>query len=456
MEMAESSDNEQEIGRKVIIKNFVALKKYMHPDPIIDCETDFELLTVTDRRTIQGKGLIEKNEAIFRKVMSKGARGYKDFKERLKKTWQTELLQLIVCAENGQNTREIEDRLKKIAVLSPEYIKHRGELKEDLMRFYKWSHSKVLLSPLIEENDTPLASFYIRPELNVNTLQDMFKTEGVANREIYLKADAGLGKTTFSKYLATSWYQAHCPDEDAQYFEMKDMDCMRDFDFVFLVLLRDSNTSCSVDELIFKLIISKLANSTSFTEEFIEKLLSREKCLVILDGLDEWTHPNTQCERGPRSIPHRNVREKCTIITTTRPWKLGDLNLSSNELGKTVELTKLSHDSAGTLVTRTLLRLKSPPHNMSIEIDDTSLVKEIFNSRVAHLAYVPLLLMYMICLSCEGFNIGKSKCELYVKIVELLLLRTTQKYGNIHKPLSSVNSSMLFLNMINVRNTSHS
>jgi hypothetical protein len=52
--MAGSSDIEiLEIGRKVIVKNYVALKKYLHPDPIIDCKTGFELLTVTDRRNIK-------------------------------------------------------------------------------------------------------------------------------------------------------------------------------------------------------------------------------------------------------------------------------------------------------------------------------------------------------------------------------------------------------------------
>jgi hypothetical protein len=62
----------------------------------------------------------------LRKVKSKGAKGYTDFKERLRKTWQRELLELIVCAENGQDTKEIEQRLKKTALLCPEYIKQRG------------------------------------------------------------------------------------------------------------------------------------------------------------------------------------------------------------------------------------------------------------------------------------------------------------------------------------------
>jgi hypothetical protein len=75
---------------------------------------------------LQGKDPTDKNETILRKVISKGAKGYTDFKDCLKKTWQTELLELVVCAENGQDTKEIESRLKETAVLCPEYIKHRG------------------------------------------------------------------------------------------------------------------------------------------------------------------------------------------------------------------------------------------------------------------------------------------------------------------------------------------
>ncbi|XP_060561170.1 uncharacterized protein LOC132720941, partial [Ruditapes philippinarum] len=122
LEMAESCNNE--IFRKAIVKNYVAVKKYLQPDPIIDCET--ELLTVADRKNIKGKDPTDKNETILKNVRSKGANGYTDFKELLRKTCQTALLELIVCAENGQDTKEIESRLEKTAVLSPEYIKHKG------------------------------------------------------------------------------------------------------------------------------------------------------------------------------------------------------------------------------------------------------------------------------------------------------------------------------------------
>jgi hypothetical protein len=73
---------------------------------------------------LQGKDLTDKNETILRKVISKGANGYTDFKERLKNTKQIELLELIVCAENGQDTAEIEELLWGIATLHPRYIMH--------------------------------------------------------------------------------------------------------------------------------------------------------------------------------------------------------------------------------------------------------------------------------------------------------------------------------------------
>ncbi|XP_060571930.1 uncharacterized protein LOC132730092, partial [Ruditapes philippinarum] len=125
--MAELSYIEMYIGRKVLEGNNVALKKYMHPDPVIDCKTNFVLLTDTDRKSIKGKDLTDKNDTILKKAISKGAKGYTDFKERLRKTRQRDLLELIVCAENGRDTKEIEDRLEKIAALRLGNLKHKCE-----------------------------------------------------------------------------------------------------------------------------------------------------------------------------------------------------------------------------------------------------------------------------------------------------------------------------------------
>jgi hypothetical protein len=298
-----------------------------------------------------------------------------------------------------------------------------------LIAFYKWRHSKIPLSPLFEEKDTPLATFYIKPNLNVRSLSNMFKTGNNSNREIYLIADAGFGKTIFSKYIAMLWCQAHCKEENDQtYYEKSDLDCLHEFEFLFLVVLRDSYDLCCIDDLIYKLIISNLANAKHFSEDFLQDILNHQKCLVILDGLDEWIHPEKLCYRVPQSIPHRKSRKMCTVLTTTRPWKLGVLNLSSNELGQQVELTKLCSSSAVTFVNKTLARLKSHSDEMSLLNEVSEFNKDISITENLDLTSIPLLLMYTICLWCDGVQIGSSKCNLYVNIVELLLSRMAMKH----------------------------
>ncbi|XP_060582404.1 uncharacterized protein LOC132738818 [Ruditapes philippinarum] len=438
--MAESCDNE--IFRKAIDKNYVAVKKYLHPDPIIDCETGFELLTVADKRNIQGKDPTDKNETILRKVKFKGAKGYTDFKERLRKTWQTDLLDLIVCAENGQDTKEIESRLEKTAVLCPEYIKRRGELQGDLIKFYRKRCSSIPLSPLLEEIETPLAGFYVMPDIvavkqksltcheeertPIKSLKDLFSTGSGDQQEIYLSADAGFGKTAFSKYLAITWCQAHCHDENYACFKDDELKTLFDFKFLFLVLLRDCTSVCNIDDMIEQQITKKIPSSATLYE-----VLRREKCLIILDGLDEWTHPVNSCGEVSEKIPHRYVRDNCVILTTTRPWKLGVANLKTSQINKKVELVQLSADSTRKLEENAIRKMTGVHNDRVLKSKRQDFNKVIRDRRLEHMQEIPLLLMYIVCLWCNNIPIGESKHEIYTNIIEFLLSRTSKKHPEV-------------------------
>ncbi|XP_060601426.1 uncharacterized protein LOC132754755 [Ruditapes philippinarum] len=438
--MAESSDVVK--CRKFIVKNYVALKKYLNPDPIIDCDTGFELLTVVDRKNIKGKDQTDKNETILRKVISKGAKGYTDFKERLKKTWQTELLELILCAENGQDTKEIEGRLEKSALLSLEYIKHRGELQADLIKFYRKRCSSIPLSPLLEEIETPLAGFYVMPDIvevkqmsltcheeertPMKSLKDLFSNRSADQQEIYLSADAGFGKTAFSKYLAITWCQAHCHDENYACFKDDELKTLFDFNFLFLVFLRDCTFICNIDDMIEQQITKKLPSSTSLNE-----VLRREKCLIILDGLDEWTHPDNSCSEVTAKIPHRYVRDTCVILTTTRPWKLGVSDLKTCQINKKVELVQLSADSTRQLEENAIRKMTGVHNDRVLKSKIQDFNNVIRDRRLEHMQAIPLLLMYIVCLWCNSITIGNSKHEIYTNIIEFLLSRTSRKHPEV-------------------------
>ncbi|XP_053379347.1 uncharacterized protein LOC123527475 isoform X3 [Mercenaria mercenaria] len=196
------------------------------------------------------------------------------------------------------------------------YLKRKTDLRDDLVTFYKDTHSSIPLSPLFEEHDTPLVDFYVLPQMNsievqnlfpegreIKTpvkLSDMFKSGNKWSREIYLIAEAGLGKTAFSKYLAVTWCQAHRPEKEFEkYFPEDAIDVMREFDFLFLVFLRDSSEGCSIDNLIVNQIVQNLSLSCTMTVSSLQEILHRERCLVILDALDEWTHPGEKCVKVP-------------------------------------------------------------------------------------------------------------------------------------------------------------
>ena len=352
------------------------------------------------------------------------------------------------------------------------------DLKDDLIEFYNGNNSTIPLSPLFQHKDTPMVDFYMRPDMKivpmresvtlmestqndvsageeiVTSLSDIFQTELKCKCEVYLTADAGFGKTSFSKYLALAWCQGHTEDKKERVGEMStekaikktnrrnknrgseeaDKACMRDYEFLFLVFLRDSCDMCSTDELIFKQI-SKLPRYNHFNKDFILKILYEEKCLVILDGLDEWIHPDDKCCEKVQ-IPHRIARKKCSILTTTRPWKFGLLSLKSNEIDKQIELVGLTDKSAQTLEKRAIARI-TKNHSYKAERQMKSFRTKIVENKLEDLEKVPLLLMYLICLWFENKELGSSRCAVYCRIIELLLSRTLKNCQKLKPDLNT-------------------
>ncbi|XP_053379417.1 uncharacterized protein LOC123527516 [Mercenaria mercenaria] len=318
----------------------------------------------------------------------------------------------------------------------------KKDLKEDLIALYRHQYHLLPLSPLIEEQDTPLLKFYVMPDINsveiqrsfgggneikskVTSLRDVFYKKNKTCREIYLTADAGFGKTAFSKRLVLTWCQAKKRIEsDQKFFKEEDIQAMSEFEFVFLLSLRDCFKECDIDEMIVKQVIPRLAH-TSVTVSDIETIISKGKGLVILDGLDEWIHPETICRLGPSDIPHRKARESCTILTTTRPWKLSVISLSSSQIDQKLELVGFNNTSAKDLK-KNVISLLTGDNDEEKHIQDFNTTVK--RKGISDLEVIPLLLMYLLCLWCDGIDLGRSKCVLYCQIVELLLKRTFKKY----------------------------
>ncbi|XP_053379888.1 uncharacterized protein LOC123563855 [Mercenaria mercenaria] len=357
-----------------------------------------------------------------------------DFKESTKAT-----LSEIEVAGKGVAHDVIESPKAALSELA-------GDLKENLIVLYRQEYHALPLSPLVEEQDTPLLKFYVMPDINsvelqrsfggekeikskITSLHDVFYKKNKTCREIYLTADAGLGKTAFSKRLVLTWCQAKQRIEsDQKFFKEEDIQAMAEFEFVFLLSLRDCTEECDIDEMIVKQIIPRLADP-SVTVSNIEVILSKGKRLVILDGLDEWIHPMSACKQRQRDIPHRKARE-CTILTTTRPWKISVISLRLSQIDQKLELVGLNKASAKELK-KNVISLLSGETDTEKHIQNFNSTLE--NKGILDLETTPLLLMYLLCLWYDGIYPGRSQCELYCQIVEMLLKRTFKKYPDMQQ-----------------------
>ncbi|XP_060562266.1 uncharacterized protein LOC132721906 [Ruditapes philippinarum] len=318
----------------------------------------------------------------------------------------------------------------------------KTKLQGDLIKFYRKRCSSIPLSPLLEEIKTPLAGFYVMPDMvdvkqkcitcheeertPIKSLRDLFSTGRGDQHEIYLSADVGFGKTAFSKYLAIMWCQAHCRDENYTCFKDSELKALVDFEFVFLVFLRDCTSVCNIDDMIEQQITNKLPSSATLYE-----VLGREKCLIILDGLDEWTHPVNRCCEVSAKIPHRYGRDNCVILTTTRPWKLGIANLKTSQINKKVELVQLSADSMRQLEENAIRKMTGVHNDRVLKSKTHDFNKVIHDRRLEHMQVIPLLLLYIVCLWCNNIPIGNSKHEIYTNIIEFLLSRTSKKHSEV-------------------------
>ncbi|XP_060575348.1 uncharacterized protein LOC132732844 [Ruditapes philippinarum] len=333
-----------------------------------------------------------------------------------------------------------------------QYIDSKQKLQGDLIKFYRHRCSSIPLSPLLEEIETPLVGFYLMPDIvavkqsltcykeekiPIGSLKNLFSNGSGDQQEIYLSADAGFGKTALSKYLAIAWCQAHCHDENYACFKDDELKTLFDFEFLFLVLLRDCTSVCNIDDMIEQQITKKLPSSLS-----LEAVLRREKCLIILDGLDEWTHPDNGCSEVTDNIPHRYVRDNCVILTTTRPWKLGVANLKTSQINQKVELNKLSVYSQCQLEENAIRKMTGVVNKMELQSKATDLHKVIRGRGLEHMLVIPLLLMYIVCLWCNNIPIGNTKQEIYTNIIEFLLSRTSKKHPEVQPSRESSTSEI--------------
>ena len=208
------------------------------------------------------------------------------------------------------------------------------------------------------------------------------------------------------------------------------------FDLAFYVPLRHAKhgTSSIVD-----LVCGSVAECDQATKQKIRQMIddSNIKCLVILDGLDEYKVPDTCRIRG---FPDNDGLVNCVVLCTMRPWRMVDLRLGLDyKRDKVVQILGLKSESIELVISNVLV------HFYGLKIG-TPLYKEKFKhfcAKAKHgwlesLVKIPMLLTA----SCLVWNEeGEASDERYItrgkyyymtlfhlKLMNITITRTENKH----------------------------
>lgn len=335
----------------------------------------------------------------------------------------------------------------------PKYDVHQGlndkDLKEDLIVHYLNAESMISVVPLVEDRSVPLVDFYVHPPLfaffkpvqfarvhvfrengrsrfhdktEINSYKELFGNDDDGRfRRIYLTATAGMGKTSFSQRLAITWCQSHKPVQNlSSRFKTDEIQAMKQFDLLFLLHLRDYQNRKDIDHMIWDLISNNLSRSKQYTKIFLEDVLHNRKCLVILDGLDEWGYPET-------TIPINKHHNSCTVVTTTRSWKLSTLKLTPQQIDRLMEISELDEQGSKELESNAIRVLNEKRDRNKPPKDISNFNKLLSSLQIGAIRNIPYVKLQLIALWFDDRPIGKSKCEIYSNVIELTLERGLKK-----------------------------
>ena len=256
----------------------------------------------------------------------------------------------------------------------------------------------------------------------------MFYAADKPARRIFMKGEAGCGKTFFCLKLLDTWCQVK------QFGTITNdvlQQCLAVFDLVFYLPLRHFKENLtSVKDMIGQTV-----------SEQCLKLVSGDRihCLVILDGLDE--SPVTF-----RELPSMHGIVNYVLFCTTRPWKLTQLSLTYSQDDKVVQILGLLPTSEKKVIEYVLVnfyKLKKETEEFKKKFKRYSSMLKI--SSLESLVKIPMMLTACCCMwyeedayseqskgrkgqvTIDSSTVHTSMTHTYLSLVDSMIRRADQK-----------------------------
>ncbi|KAH3770443.1 hypothetical protein DPMN_171730, partial [Dreissena polymorpha] len=339
-------------------------------------------------------------------------------------------------------TNAIDEHVSK--TVESTYDQSCKELIERTKKLYRDTLNHVPISPLNDYKHEKLGDVYMPPKIvkmsedkgvfkktdeQVTQYNGVFLTDDKVNRRIFLQGEAGSGKTTFLSKLALDWcgepHDISASDNSSLFFS--DIDVLQSFVFVFHITLRNSVKQFDVYTLIKQQIIDSIYSQEDREKAYklVNEIMKREQCLILLDGLDEWTGPGDHHNLPELVVDH----SECVMLFSTRPWKLAVVKITHLDRYTSVQLEgvnkpfELSRLILGCLVAKDDLELKC-----------SAFKHYIAKQKLDNLLSSPMMLSAIVCSFAEGIELKGSKCEIYILLLESLFKKANSEMRTFEQP----------------------
>ncbi|KAH3780972.1 hypothetical protein DPMN_158797 [Dreissena polymorpha] len=327
--------------------------------------------------------------------------------------------------------------------------------------YYNITLSHVSTSPLNYWDQARLDDIYMPPNLQlminkkgsfkktdrqITDYENVFLNRSKLNKHMFIQGEAGSGKPTFLAKLVMDWCcinttksfdtsqteTTHNTVADLRvrrthFFE--DLTILNDYIFVFNITLSDSVEQIYILEMIKQQIIDSLyvkdVREDAYT--LLNVIMERERCLVLLDGLDEWTG------QGGHYLPTLAASyRQCDVLITTRPWKLTELKISDSKIDILLQLEGVNEPFD--VSKRLLACVDESKTSNDVENKQSEFESYIYNNGLYEQLVSPMMLSLIVQLWVKHIEIKSSKCELYSLLQDSLLKKANGETGEFQQP----------------------
>ncbi|XP_052819512.1 uncharacterized protein LOC128245410 [Mya arenaria] len=366
---------------------------------------------------------------------------------------KTELANRPEALHAAEQLKKLETDDFKISAENEGEILKEG-LRLRLANHYRTTLADMPISPILGEKNAKLRKFYVAPKIvekdhrkigkidnkesgqKIAKFSDVFIKEIQLLRNVFLVGEPGNGKSTFSVMCALDWTHQYLPAEENVGIKTSfaDPEFFKEFAFLFHVTLRDSGKTCDLAEMIKDQLIRKIYHEKDADDGYrlLQTVLESETCLIIADGLDEWTHPenvNCTCKTEEKVIPFRNSANKATLLTTTRPWRMSQFRVQDSKIDKYLEIEGAADTEQ--LVENIINILNEGNKD---ERTPEAFMKMVSAKDLEGLLSAPISITQLVCLWFEGKSLTDSKCGIYAGVINMLSRRHSCKQSGHNIP----------------------